>query len=186
MDVLTIENEIEELVVRFPDVNYREVPTAVLHELASRYLRAERNRRYDVPHSTVWQPEDGAEAIKRLNYRSDNVQRRTKTRSKEQIMFDREKVQAAVANRVAEIVTVAKETIQNTWLPSLLSESFQLPDGTVVKWAEATVDQHAIRANHLASRVTTTLETISLHHKAVDDIRRAGVSNLAEAIEVAV
>lgn len=183
MTTLTIDATIDELVLRFPDVDYDELDHVVLVELATRYLRAERNRRFDVPHAKTWNKEDGEKAVRVLNYRSDNIQRRAKTRSKEQIMFDRERVQSAVSNRVAEIVTAAKQTIQNTWLPSLLGESFQLPDGTVVKWADATVEQHRLRANHLSSSVSTTLETISLHHKAIDDIKAAGAENLGAALE---
>lgn len=67
----------------------------------------------------------------------------------------------------------------------LMVESFPLPDGRMVEWKLATVEDHRLRSNWLKCHAQSALNTASRHDAAVAQIEAAGASCLAE-LEVAV
>jgi hypothetical protein len=66
------------------------------------------------------------------------------------------------------------------WTVELLESSFALPDGTRVRWGDATVSQHADRASALESQAASVVETAALHRQAIDAIRDRNVNTLRE------
>lgn len=67
----------------------------------------------------------------------------------------------------------------------LIGDTFLLPDGTAVRWLEATAEQHDARAEWLESHAAAVMATADRHRVAAAEIRAAGVSCLADLDEVA-
>jgi hypothetical protein len=74
-----------------------------------------------------------------------------------------------------------EETAQEAgiaWTSALLTSTFALPDGTRVKWGEATVDQHQQRASMFSKQATAAVENAARHINAIRDIEKAGAGCL--------
>jgi len=67
----------------------------------------------------------------------------------------------------------------------LSDEGFVLPDGTHVHWLTATIEQHELRAAYLRTKANGLIRTAQRHEQAAADIEAAGVTCLAEIVEVA-
>ena len=63
----------------------------------------------------------------------------------------------------------------------LMAESFPLPDGRMVEWKLATVEDHRLRSSWLKSHAQSALNTASRHDAAADLIESAGATCLADA-----
>lgn len=85
--------------------------------------------------------------------------------------------------RQRAVLDLIDETAQQVRLETtveLLSSVFALGDGTETTWGAATVAQHEQRLQMLAKNASGVVETAALHRKAIEMIRAAGVSCLAE------
>lgn len=63
---------------------------------------------------------------------------------------------------------------------ALVSTSFALPDGACVTWGAATIEQHESRIDQLLTLATMNMSTAARHRAAVQMIREANVTTLAE------
>lgn len=142
---------ITELIDGYPDVDVNTIDVSVLIEIADRWLRAEHSRRLRAT----------ARLLERDNQQVDIVD-------------------AALANAVNKIARDMAERIQNEWAPSLLAQSFALPDGRLVRWADATVDDHETRAAQLEKHASGIIQTAALHRRAANDIRAGRGKSLAD------
>lgn len=99
-------------------------------------------------------------------------------------------VDAVLRTRVriteAEVIPSIRKHGARVFRPALdrkamyLRMKFALGDGTEVTWGDATVDQHLARIAMLERQVAGVSQTIERHRYAVDAIRKAGVSCLAD------
>lgn len=170
---------INELIVEYPDIDWDEVHRSTLIEIAERYLSSERRKLYaDTPR--VSRNEEDSSVILERRIQAQRQRKREKT--VEVKASERAKVNSAVSNRINEITRTYAATIFNTWLPDLLDSTFALPDGTRVRWADATVTQHEERAGFLEKQASENTKTASMHRRAVDDIRKTGAENLSKAL----
>lgn len=64
------------------------------------------------------------------------------------------------------------------WTAELLSTGFALPDGRMVLWGEATVQDHEQRAAMLTRNVVANAEAAARHRRAVAELKAAGASTL--------
>lgn len=170
---------IQDLIDNYPDVSWPEVSREVLVELAERYLRAERAKQWDV---RGYVPDAGRAAVATLNESAVKRAHRRRVANSERAVLERAKFDAAVSNSISSIVRKTADRIASEWLPSLLEETFSLPDGTLVSWGSATAEQHETRARWLESVASTNVETAAIHRKASADIRRSGMSSLDRAV----
>ena len=69
------------------------------------------------------------------------------------------------------------------WAPKLLAGTFALGDGTVVSFADATIEQHETRASWLESQAAGTLETASIHRRAIADCIAANQPTLRGLVD---
>lgn len=72
------------------------------------------------------------------------------------------------------------KTLSAIWSGELLGSEFQVGDGTVTTWGEATEQQHELRASMLEGLAAGDLHTASIHRAAILDIRKFRVSSLCE------
>ena len=63
---------------------------------------------------------------------------------------------------------------------NFLDLEFALPDGSRVRWSEATAAQHEARAEHLEKLAAGNADTARLHRSAVRDLTANGVQTLGE------
>lgn len=66
------------------------------------------------------------------------------------------------------------------WTAELLTTTFAMPDGTRVKWGEATLEQHRTRSAQLAKNASRNLEAATRHRVAINTIAESGASCLNE------
>jgi hypothetical protein len=71
------------------------------------------------------------------------------------------------------------EPAEGGWL-RLLPESFVLPDGRMVTWGTATVEDHEARVEWLNGQIHALVSDVDRHEQAVKLIREHGVTCLAE------
>lgn len=72
------------------------------------------------------------------------------------------------------------------WTTELLTSGFALPDGTLVTWGEATIEQHVVRADMLRGNAIANAEAAARHLHAIETIKGAGAATLGEAVRRAV
>lgn len=65
------------------------------------------------------------------------------------------------------------------WI-ELADQEFTLPDGQVVTWAEATIDDHLARAGAQRTLAAGIERDVALHEKAAADLRTFGVYRLGD------
>lgn len=73
---------------------------------------------------------------------------------------------------------VARNARRKAWA-AVLGRSFALHDGTDVLWGDATLAQHASRADQQSKLADAARQDAQLHQEAASDIARYGVSCLA-------
>ena len=169
--------KVNDLIAQYPDIEWDEVEREILIEIADNWLRRERAKWY-ADAKVPFVRDEAKVAVESTRRKRATSRNRTEARKVEQrVMFDREKVKTAVSNRVAEIARETRSMISSEWT-GLLSTTFVLPDGTRVTWADATIEQHEARAEHLEKQAATRLETASLHRKAISDLRERHVATL--------
>jgi hypothetical protein len=66
------------------------------------------------------------------------------------------------------------------WTKELLASTFALPDGTLVAWGQATLEQHSIRRDMLLSNAKGNLQAASRHEAAIAAIQEQGVTCLRD------
>ena len=88
-----------------------------------------------------------------------------------------EKTLAAVRMITTRMYEEVEEKVLSKY-SNFLSLEFSLPDGSTVKWSEATAAQHEARAEHLEKLAAGNAETARLHRSAIRDIAAAGVETL--------
>lgn len=71
------------------------------------------------------------------------------------------------------------------WEQELLESYFSLADGTRVRWADATVEQHEERAEMFTRNVAANAEGAARHRRAIADIEAANAKTLGELVSVA-
>lgn len=129
-----------------------DAPDEVVMECARRYLVGQQLRRQ---RRSVRDSEQYRSAVKRHDEKTLAAVRMITTR-----MYD--EVEEAVLSKYA----------------NFLSLEFSLPDGSSVKWSEATAAQHEARAERLEKLAAGNADTARLHRSAIRDIAAAGVDTL--------
>lgn len=129
-----------------------DAPDEVVMECARRYLVSQQLRRQ---RRSVRDSEQYRSAVKKHDEKTLAAVRMITTR-----MYD--EVEEAVLSKYS----------------NFLSLEFSLPDGSTVKWSEATAAQHEARAEHLEKLAAGNAETARLHRSAIRDIAAAGVDTL--------
>lgn len=145
-----------ELIEDYPKLDVRNLDADVLVEIADRWLRAEYSKRVRAT----------ARQLERTNQRVDIVD-------------------AALANAVNRIARDAASRIINEWAPSLLAQTFTLPNGRTVRWGEATAAEHEARASQLEKHASGVIQTAALHRRALSDIQASGGKSLNELTALA-
>lgn len=64
------------------------------------------------------------------------------------------------------------------WTAELLTATFALPDGTRVRWGEATKEQHREREAQLAKNASRNLEAATRHRAAILVLEESGAACL--------
>lgn len=77
---------------------------------------------------------------------------------------------------------VAKEKIR--WTHELLASSFALGDGTFVRWGDATIEQHRVRADRFVQDAASGLEAAARHQAAIQAIESINGTCLNDVIAV--
>jgi hypothetical protein len=67
------------------------------------------------------------------------------------------------------------------WTTELLNSTFALPDGTMVSWGEASVEQHLARREMLAANARGNLEAAARHEVAIRRLRETNADCLNSA-----
>jgi hypothetical protein len=104
---------------------------------------------------------------------------RRSVRGREQFAKVREESRAVTASRVRDVVESLAADLREEWSAELLRDRFVLPDGSLVSWAEATVDDHRVRAEYLEGLAAGNAETAAIHRRAISDCLDAHVESLA-------
>ena len=85
------------------------------------------------------------------------------------------------------IVEDYERELRIEWPRELLDSGFALPDGTVVKWGDATVAEHTERLGMLTRNAEANIEAAARHQRAIEELRTAGADTLrnlaAEMVE---
>lgn len=76
-----------------------------------------------------------------------------------------------------------KEAWKLEWTEEILNTEIPLPDGTVVKFRDATAAQHHHRAQTHRRNTMLNMEAAVRHEKAIEAIAAAGARTLGEATE---
>lgn len=129
-----------------------DAPDEVVMECARRYLVGQQLRRQ---RRSVRDSEQYRSAVKKHDEKTLAAVRMITTR-----MYD--EVEEAVLSKYA----------------NFLSLEFSLPDGSSVKWSEATAAQHEARAEQLEKLAAGNADTARLHRSAIRDLQAAGVETL--------
>lgn len=66
------------------------------------------------------------------------------------------------------------------WTEELLQSTFAMPDGSLVLWGEATVEQHKVRRDMLLSNARGNMEAASRHERAIRDLTQGRRSRLRD------
>jgi len=88
---------------------------------------------------------------------------------------------AKLRTRVASIVTALAADVLGGWAPELLASTFTV-GGMDVSFADATIEQHEQRASWLEAHAAGTLDTASIHRRAISDILAANQNTLAGVV----
>lgn len=105
--------------------------------------------------------------------RNRDVERNTKIRQRAD-----ERLRA----RVRVVAEEWKAELHAEWDLQLMDSTFSVGDGVVVRYGDATAEQHARRAELLENMAAGDLHTASIHRRAVDDITDAGAATLDEVL----
>jgi hypothetical protein len=111
------------------------------------------------------------------------LQQRAASRSRESMAkfeMDKTKAKQRLRAKANLITTELAQTLHREWSAALLAGEFALPDGTRVTWAEATAEQHGLRADQLEGLAAGDLATAAIHRQAINDLRSAGVVTLGD------
>lgn len=69
------------------------------------------------------------------------------------------------------------------WEQELLESYFSLSDGTRVRWADATVEQHEERADMFTRNAAANVEGAARHRRAIADLNAANARTLGELVD---
>ena len=105
--------------------------------------------------------------------RNRDVERNTKIR---------QRADERLRGRVRAIAKEWKAELLSEWDVQLIDSTFSVGDGMVVRYGDATVEQHERRAELLENMAAGDLHTASIHRRAVDDITAAGATTLDEVL----
>lgn len=93
-----------------------------------------------------------------------------------------ERQQARLFADLSRITTQYRDELRMEWEQELLDSSFALPDGTLVRWADATVGQHQERHRMLMLNAAANLKAAARHEAAIEAIQQAHAVNLGEVV----
>lgn len=68
------------------------------------------------------------------------------------------------------------------WTAELLDAGFALPDGAVVRWGDATVEEHTRRRDMLSRNALANAEAAARHEKAIAALNDGGARTLRELL----
>lgn len=88
-----------------------------------------------------------------------------------------EKTLAAVRLITTRMYEEVEEAVLSKY-GNFLNLEFALPDGSTVRWADATAAQHEARAEYLEKLAAGNADTARLHRSAIRDLAAAGVDSL--------
>lgn len=112
--------------------------------------------------------------------------RRASNRSVESFHKIKQERRDRLRSRVASIVTGMAKDVLPGWSAEMLAVQFAVGDGTEVSFADATVEQHEERAVWLEAHAASTLETASIHRRAIEDILASHADTLGGIIDALV
>lgn len=80
--------------------------------------------------------------------------------------------------RMTEIMQRYSERLKMQWTAELLNSTFALPDGTLVAWGDATVEQHTVRRDMLLANAQGNLRAAARHEAAMNTLDDHGATRL--------
>ena len=89
---------------------------------------------------------------------------------------------AKLRTRVASIVNALAADVLDGWAPELLASTFCV-SGMDVSFADATIEQHEQRAIWLEAHAAGTLDTASIHRRAISEILAGHAHTLAGVVD---
>ena len=98
----------------------------------------------------------------------------------------RDAVRAGTRRMEREAITLDGEALDLVAIrQGLAKESFPLPTGRMVRWGQATVEEHLLRAQWQRQHAHSCVEDAERHESAAEAIRVAGVTCLDEIVVAA-
>lgn len=92
----------------------------------------------------------------------------------------------ALAQKVNKMMDDYVEGLRVEWTRDLLETVVALGDGTRVKWGDATLDQHARRAEMLERNAGANFEAASRHRIAIRELEASGATTLRDMVSAEV
>lgn len=96
------------------------------------------------------------------------------------------KREEASSRRFAESIERATSRfaaeLKAEWTEELLNSGFALPDGRMVLWGDATIEDHKIRRGLFMDNAHANLEGAARHEAAINELESSGVSTLRELV----
>lgn len=89
---------------------------------------------------------------------------------------------SGMLGKLTGILEDYKRELKIQWTDELLASEFSLTDGTRVTWGDATVEQHAERAEMFRRNMVTNAEGAARHLKALDELRASGAPTLKHLV----
>lgn len=98
---------------------------------------------------------------------------------------EQERVDAmwAYMGKVKKIMDDYAHELKTEWTQELLDAGFALPDGTVVKWGDATVAEHQQRVDMFSKQAIAAVEDGARHQQAIDVLTESGASCLNDYVQ---
>lgn len=169
---------IRELIDQWPDVDLGQIENDLLIVMASEYLTRRRAELYS-DHDSA---EEVAEMVAQVEHNRELNRTRRPSRDMERRAVERANRAEELKAKMDAIVAEHSAALIAQWTPANLDITFRLPGGEEVTWGDATVEQHSSIVAHAKSTAQSAIDRASMHQKAIDDIRNAGVSTLREAV----
>ena len=111
-----------------------------------------------------------------------NKRNRNSSRTVEQFHKISAERKAKLRTRVTSIVNALAADVLEGWAPELLASTFTV-GGVDVSFADATIEQHEQRAIWLEAHAAGTLDTASIHRRAISEIIAGHANTLAGAVD---
>ena len=112
-----------------------------------------------------------------------NKRNRKSSRSVESYYKFKAERSANLRTKMSALVDSMADDHISGWAPELLAGTFAVGDGTVVSFADATIEQHEARASRLESQAKGTFQTASIHRRAIAECIAANQPTLRGLVD---